>query len=295
MENQRRPFPRVGITHPGVFHADDVFAAAFLRCIDPEIEIKRHRIASPEFASYPDDTIIFAVGGGEFDHHTKETQEWRDPENQRYPYASFGKSVRAYWHYLFDDEKVMKAFDAMLVVGIDAHDCGTFGTIPNTLAMAISAFNPNWNENPATDEAFEDAVAMAEVIITNFIRKAEAMVESEDKVAAALNRRSTGDRFIVLDHYVNYNAYLKNAPVDWVIYPSLRGGFQLYSVLRNGVNAGLLPEDYQHELCSRTDALFVHPAGFTATFTSLVAAVRAARERSKAVSNTPANCDDKTN
>ena len=295
MEVTKRPFPRVGITHIGVFHADDVFAAAFLRCIDPKIEIKRQRIASPEFARYPDDTIIFDVGGGEFDHHTKETQEWRDPENQRYPYASFGKIVRAFWPYLFDDERVMKAFDAMLVVGIDSHDCGTFGTVPNTLAMAISAFNPNWNENLSANEAFEDAVAMAKVVIKNFIRKAKAMVESEDKVAAALNQRKPGERFIVLDHYVNYNAYLKNAPVDWVIYPSLRGGFQLYSVMRNGVNADLLPEDYLSELRSRTDTLFVHPAGFTATFTSLVAAIRAARERSDAVSNTSANCDDKTN
>ena len=124
---------------------------------------------------------------------------------------------------------------------------------------------------------------MAKVVIKNFIRKAKAMVESEDKVAAALNQRKSGERFIVLDHYVNYNAYLKNAPVDWVIYPSLRGGFQLYSVLRNGVNADLLPEDYQSELRSRTDTLFVHPAGFTATFITLAAAIRAARERSEAI------------
>lgn len=283
METMKRPLPRVGITHPGVFHADDVFAAAFLRCINPICEIKRQRITPPEIVTYPEDVIIFDVGGGEFDHHTKETQEWRDPENQRYPYASFGKIVRAYWPYLIGDERVMKVFDALLVQGIDAHDCGTFGAIPNTLALAISAFNPNWNETRSVDNAFEDAVAMAIVVIKNFIRKAEAMAASEDEVSAALNRRNSGERFIVLDHYVNYNAYLKNAPIDWVIYPSMRGGFQLYSVLRDGKNSDLLPEDFQEELRKREDTIFVHPIGFTAIFTTLDAAIRAARERSESV------------
>ena len=283
MEVTKRPFPKVGITHPGVFHADDVFAAAFLRCINPECEIRRMRITPEDLSKYKSVCVIFDVGGGEFDHHTKETQEWRDPENQRYPYASFGKIVRAYWPYLMDDERVMRIFDAMLVQGIDAHDCGTFGTVPNTLAMAISAFNPNWNETRSVDDAFEDAVAMTTVVIKNFIRKAEAMVASEDEVSAALNRRNSGERFIVLDHYVNYNAYLKNAPIDWVIYPSMRGGFQLYSVLRDGKNSDLLPEDFQEELRKRKETIFVHPIGFTATFTTLDAAFRAARERSEAV------------
>ena len=282
MEATKRPFPNVGITHPGVFHADDVFAAAFLRCINPECEIKRQRIESPEIVTYPENVIIFDVGGGEFDHHTKDTQEWRDSEAKRYPYASFGKVVRAYWPYLMQDERVMKIFDSMLVQGIDAHDCGAFGVIPNTLALAISAFNPNWNEARSVDDAFEDAVAMATVVIKNFIRKAEAMVVSEDEVSAALNRRNSGERFIVLDHYVNYNAYLKDTPVDWVIYPSMRGGFQLYSVLRDGKNSDLLPEDFQEELRKREDTIFVHPIGFTATFTTLDAAIRAARERSEA-------------
>ena len=271
---------KYGYTHGGIFHADDVFATAFLKELVPDISIIRSNNLTATAGN--EESIVYDIGGGEFDHHTPGTVEYRIPEKKIGPYASFGKIVRAFGHHYFESQKEQDTFDSLLVRGIDAHDCGAYGSSPNTLALAIASFNPTWEESDegmAGHSSFLEAVALAQTIIRRTKAKAHAMVASEDAVNEALNKRDSGERFITLDKYVNYNAYLKNAPVDWVIYPSARGGWQLYSVLRDGENADLLPPEYQEDL-KREGAIFVHPAGFTAVFDTKEKAVKAAKYRS---------------
>lgn len=68
-------------THGGKFHADDVFSAALLKILNPEIQIERG-FQVPE--NY--DGVVFDIGGGEFDHHQADA---RVRENG-VKYAAFG-------------------------------------------------------------------------------------------------------------------------------------------------------------------------------------------------------------
>lgn len=277
-------------THAGVFHADDVCAAALLRMINPNIHIIR--VNQP--SDLPEDRtglIIFDIGGGEFDHHTKESMECRPNvmcENgyiiKGAPYASFGKVLRAFYNKLMS-EKVFDILDKTLAVDIDSQDAlggipGKFHTkTPNQFSMAISSFNPQWNEEPNFAEAFEVAVTFAKAVIERYIAKAKAMVESEDVVCEAMARQELGDHFLVLSRYVNYSAYLADN-IHWVIYPSLRGGYQMFSRILSGHNVDLFDEEDMAELRKDPCCTFVHPSGFTAVFTDLEDATYWAKRRS---------------
>lgn len=58
-----------GFIHNGIFHADDVFCAAFLRVLCPEIRIIRGSCVPMDY-----DGIVFDFGMGEFDHHQRENE-----------------------------------------------------------------------------------------------------------------------------------------------------------------------------------------------------------------------------
>ena len=68
-------------THSGKFHADDVFSAALLLYLNPEIMITRGNRVPEDF-----DGIVFDIGRGQYDHHQKDS---RIRENG-IPYAAFG-------------------------------------------------------------------------------------------------------------------------------------------------------------------------------------------------------------
>ena len=56
--------PEVAYTHAGKFHADDVFSAALLRILRPNIRFVR-AMGLPEGF----DGFAFDIGWGRFDHH----------------------------------------------------------------------------------------------------------------------------------------------------------------------------------------------------------------------------------
>ena len=58
-----------GFTHDGMFHADDVFAAALLRMVFPGIKILRGSRVPENFEG-----IVYDIGMGEFDHHQKDAR-----------------------------------------------------------------------------------------------------------------------------------------------------------------------------------------------------------------------------
>ena len=68
-------------THGGKFHADDVFSAALLFYLNPEIQIGRGNQVPENYEG-----IVFDIGRGAYDHHQKES---RVRENG-VPYAAFG-------------------------------------------------------------------------------------------------------------------------------------------------------------------------------------------------------------
>ena len=71
-------------THSGKFHADDVFSAALLLYLNPEITITRGNRVPDDFEG-----IVFDIGRGRYDHHQKDS---RVRENG-IAYAASGRSL----------------------------------------------------------------------------------------------------------------------------------------------------------------------------------------------------------
>ena len=72
MENlfrQVENVPERGFTHGSKFHSDDVFATAFLRILNPDIQVQRGLEVPKEF-----DGIIYDIGRGKFDHHQEDRE-----------------------------------------------------------------------------------------------------------------------------------------------------------------------------------------------------------------------------
>ena len=78
----------LAFTHSGKFHADDVFSAALLLYLNPEIMITRGNRVPEDF-----DGIVFDIGRGQYDHHQKDS---RIRENG-IPYAAFGLFMGRAW------------------------------------------------------------------------------------------------------------------------------------------------------------------------------------------------------
>lgn len=56
-------------THSGKFHADDVFSAALLLYLNPEITIIRGNKVPDDYKG-----LVFDIGRGQYDHHQKDSR-----------------------------------------------------------------------------------------------------------------------------------------------------------------------------------------------------------------------------
>lgn len=199
-----------GLTHGSKFHSDDVFSAAFLQIINPEIEIIRSNVVFDDFEG-----IVFDIGMGKFDHHMKDNEK----RNNGIPYASFGKLWREFACELYGEE-VYNNIDKKLIADLDLSDnTGSY----NALAFAISMFNPV-DDGENGDEEFKKAVGFAKIILSNMIKKELKHLEDTEKVKKYYNE-ATDKRIIVLDEYLYTDDYLPYTEAIYVIYPSNRGGF----------------------------------------------------------------------
>src|SRR5215207_9719266 len=279
-------------THPGNFHADDVFAVAVLELVHGPLEVLRTRDAERQAAA----DLRVDVGGshdpetGDFDHHQKGGAGERANGIR---YASFGLVWREHGEALAGSAEAAAAVDERLVCGVDANDVGQtlveplVGDIrPMSVSGVIAALNPGWDEALPPDEEdarFAQAVALA-----------RGMLERELAGAAAI-RRAEDPRVIELDSNMPWReAVVTGAPEAlFVIYPKSDGwGSQAVPrELGSFENRLSFPADWRgrsgEELVAATgveDAIFCHAAGFYASagsregIVALVAASIAAAE-----------------
>jgi uncharacterized UPF0160 family protein len=274
-------------THPGNFHADDVFAVAALRLAASNgiaVEILRTRDEKLQAAA----DMRVDVGGrsdpetGDFDHHQKGGAGERANGIR---YASFGLVWRAFGAQIAGSEAAASSIDERLVQGVDANDTGQ--TIAEALvdgirAMSVSgviaALNPSWDEEltPAgEDERFDEAVALATRILQREIAGAAAFERARQLVLDAI-ARADDPRVIELDRNMPWReAVVTGAPEAlYVIYPKSDGwGLQAVpTALGSFENRQSLPPDWgglpSDELAAATgvgDAVFAHVAGFYAS------------------------------
>ena len=82
-----KKMPNEAITHNGRFHTDDVFSAALLKILNPQINIERKNSVPEGYSG-----LVFDLGGGEFDHHGSRSRFRKNGVQ----YASFGLLWREY-------------------------------------------------------------------------------------------------------------------------------------------------------------------------------------------------------
>ena len=207
--------PNEAVTHNGRFHADDVFSAALLKLLNPQIHISRASIVPDNF-----DGIVFDVGNSAFDHHSlpKKCRE------NGIPYAAFGLLWNEYGHN-FVSEASARAFDKSFIQPLDAHD--NYGD-NNMLCRAITQANPQWDSPDNSDECFFKAVEFAQFILKNEIENMNSTERAVQIVRDALYNQTNG--IVTLSVGVPWKAVLIPEPVYFVIYPSTRGGFNAQAI-----------------------------------------------------------------
>lgn len=263
--------PDKGFTHGGKFHSDDVFATAFLRILNPEIQVERGFEVPENF-----DGIVYDIGRGEFDHHQKD-KEYRE---NGCPYAAFGLIWRAYGSEFVGEEEAQR-FDAEFIQPLDESDntgCD------NILAKIISEFNPGWDSEVPYDECFWKAVDMAEIILRNHFKAVEGILRGRVLVEQAM--QESDGRILVLSVYAPWKKEVIGSSYQFVVYPSNRGGYSVQGVAVSTEDNSLVCDFPKEWWGAETEELqkmsgikslrFCHPNGFLAAADTLEDAVKAA-------------------
>ena len=209
-------------THSGKFHADDVFSAALLLYLNPEINIFRGNKVPDDFEG-----VVFDIGRGQYDHHQKDS---RIRENG-VPYAAFG----LLWEALGEDilgEELAEKFDQSFVQPLDNND--NTGE-KNELASLIGNFNPGWDSPGNNDQAFFQAVSVAGMILENKFeryrgneradKRIEEILKEHELAVSSGKREAEESKILILPEFVPCQKRLSETEIAFVIFPSNRGGY----------------------------------------------------------------------
>lgn len=270
-------------THSGKFHADDVFSAALLLYLNPEIQIERGSQVPEDF-----DGIVFDIGRGAYDHHQKDS---RIRENG-VPYAAFG----LLWETLGKEilgEDLAEQFDESFVQPLDQND--NTGE-KNELATLIGNFNPTWDATGGTDEAFFQAVSVAGMILENKFQRYLGNERADMRVEEVLQKHESGlrngtipkeqEKILIFPGFVPCQKHLSETKIAFVIFPSNRGGYCIQPQKREySMNYKCsFPEEWLglegEELVSATglkSAIFCHKGGFLMTAGTIEDAIEACK------------------
>lgn len=246
------------ITHAGKFHADDVFSTALVSLVQPDYTLKRVPKVTDDMIN--DYTLIYDIGGKEYDHH-QPNAEWRTEEEGGIKYAAFGLLWRELGADLLGSEDLAEKFDKDFVQIIDNTD--NTGE-PNMLSTQVSMFSPAWDEEQDFDTAFNKAVEWAREILARSINNMISTKRAEQYIINAVNdaHEEGHGNVIILDKFAPYAGTLAAindtlADVDkvkFVVYPSIRekGAYNAMTVKESSAsNIDLCP--FPEEWAGKTD------------------------------------------
>ena len=279
---------KVGITHSGQFHADDVCSAWLLRKLNPEIKFTR---VSRVPVDIEDDAIVFDIGLGKFDHH----QPDRAVRPDGTPYAAFGLLWREFGNVLVNgNQDAFELFDRTYVLPIDAYDNGVKIGIDGPVLMfsvAVATLNQNWDSNESPDKLFEDAINWASFFLDRALESVMSKTRAKALVEQAISKSTDG--ILVLEQFAPWQEWVctstdpKAQNIMFCVYPSNRGGYVAQGVPKvlgqrgNRLDfptawRGLNPAELA-KITGVLDAEFCHMAGFIAGASSKEGAIELAK------------------
>jgi uncharacterized UPF0160 family protein len=217
------------ITHSGKFHVDDVISTIFLSKILEKVTL----IRLPSVNNIDvKNKIVYDIGLGEFDHHQKNRNGQR--KNGIY-YSSIGLLWKKFGKKYLEDlhikyiDKTFDYIDTELIQYIDATDNIQLEYLKNkTSPDFIKLCNPEWNENISEDEAFINAIQLANSFWNIYIKHAIAEVEAIEIIMSKLNNCT--QNYFFFDKEMPYKKAMKlstNATVKYLIFKSRREGYDI--------------------------------------------------------------------
>lgn len=270
--NDTRNIPDKAFTHGAMFHADDVFSAALLKMLNPNIEIERGFKIPQNYGG-----LVFDIGFGEFDHHQKDNEV----RENGIPYASFGKLWQAFGNRLVGQEGVDN-IDKNLIQAMDLTDNTA---VSNPLSMVILSQNPSWTDQyPDYDSCFNKAVDMATSILSGEIKK-ERDLELAKNLAKTALEKAPFKELIIMKKYAPITPFLSDSQAHFVIFPSSRGGYEVKAVPQPGTEntpkkpmpkSWLGKEGGLSEVSNIDSLRFCHSGGWMCAANTLEGAVKAA-------------------
>lgn len=215
MNKKTKNIPDKAFTHGGRFHADDVFSAALLSYLNPDIVIGRGTVVPDDYSG-----IVFDIGLGEYDHHQKD----RKTRENGVPYAAFGLLWKEFGSEILGDVSVSE-FDENFVQMIDLTD--NTGK-KNEVSTIISEFNIAWDSEESQDEAFYEAKEFALTILKKKFETIKSIDRAKNYVK--LNIEKAKNRILVLPKAVPWKEAVMGTDIEFVIFPSDRGGYMAQCV-----------------------------------------------------------------
>lgn len=275
------------VIHSTIFHADDVFSAAMLRIIRPDLPIYRTCELSAQMIADINNGKAIAVDIGaafditEYDHHQVD-KAYRPIEDGTYvdkngnlsaiPYCGFGRLWQDFGYILCPYKGAWKKVDRDLVLAIDKADNGIEG---NLLSAAIHRFNPTWDaytgntaaDNVVENEAFWKAERFAEAVLRQFVENANSEHEAEKLVLES--KTIAYGKILVLDQFLPWEDTVINKMPDvlFVVYPHKRGGYAVQTVPNapgSFTGRKLFPERWLGNPDASLGMTFCHPNNFLA-------------------------------
>lgn len=217
------------ITHSGKFHVDDVISTIFLSKLKENIIL----IRVPTVKNINiENKIVYDIGLGEFDHHQKNRNGQR--KNGIY-YSSIGllwnKFGKRYLESLKvkNIDKTFQYIDDELIQYIDATDNMQIEYLENKISPDfIKLCNPEWNENISEDEAFINALKLADEFWNIYIKHSIAEVEAIDTILNKISKSK--ECYVVFDSEIPYRKAIKlynGNKVKYIILKSRRDGYEI--------------------------------------------------------------------
>jgi uncharacterized UPF0160 family protein len=297
------------VTHPGVFHADEVYAVAWLiRYVMPEAnEIVIVRTRDEKFlaaAKTNRDVYVLDVGGvyeplnHNYDHH----QTGAPCRKSGLPYAALGlvvgsTGVGCGFYYPEATE-----LDEALIQAIDATDTGasegyqTLRGHPEVripargVSAVIHGFNPTSGVEADFNRAFEQALKFAGQDLDNAVDAAKEAVESRQRVHDAIE--ATQEPWVVLGRYETVAAEVAataRPDLKYIVFPDETSG--TWRILQVPVKPGShegrwpLPLHWRgmrgkdlDEASGIAGCVFCHASGFIAGHATKEGAIEMARK-----------------
>ena len=217
------------ITHSGKFHVDDVISTIFLSKLKEDIILARVPTVKNIDTK---NKLVYDIGFGEFDHHQKNRNGQR--KNGIY-YSSIGllwtKFGKEYLKSLKvkNVDKIFQYIDEELIQYIDATDNMQIEYLKNKISPDfIKLCNPEWNENISEDEAFINALKLADEFWNIYIKHSIAEVEAIDIILDKISKSK--ECYVVFNSEIPYRKAIKfyrENKVKYIILKSRREGYEV--------------------------------------------------------------------